>query len=102
MGTNLQSLEFEVKTSKMPGETRRTAQLVRTNLGDAKDPENHGNYNGTAMEDGRREPKAYEANTMRIMRHLICPEKRGSTELGSGAIDGESDIRSGSKVAAGL
>ena len=102
MGTNLQSLEFEVKTSKMPGETRRTAQLVRTNLGDAKDPENHGNYNGTAMEDGRREPEAYEANTMRIMRHPICPEKRGSTESGSDAVDGGSDIRSGSEAAAGL
>jgi hypothetical protein len=75
---------------------------VRINLGDAKDPKNHRNYNGTAIEDGRREPKAYKANIIRIIRHLICPKKRGSTELGSSAIDGESDIRSGSKVAAGL
>jgi hypothetical protein len=36
------------------------------------------------------------------MRHLICPKKRGSTKLGSNAMDGESDIRSGSKAAAGL
>jgi len=86
----------------MLGETRRTVQLVRTNLGDAKDPKNHGNYNGTAMEDGRREPKAYKANIIRIMRHLICPEKRGSTESGSNAVDSGSDIRSGSKAAAGL
>jgi hypothetical protein len=75
---------------------------VRTNLGDAKDPENHGNYNRMAMEDGRREPKAYKANIMRIMRHLICPKKRGSTKSGSDAVDGGSDIRSGSKAAAGL
>jgi hypothetical protein len=58
----------------MPGEIRRTAQLMRTNLGDVKDPKNHGNYNRTAIEDGRREPEAYEANTMRIMRHPIYPE----------------------------
>jgi hypothetical protein len=35
----------------MPGETRRIVQLVRINLGDAKDPKNHGNYNRTAIED---------------------------------------------------
>ena len=86
----------------MLGETRRTVQLVRTNLGDAKDPKNHGNYNRTAIEDGRREPKAYKANIMRIIRHLICPKKRGSTKLGSNAVDGGSNIRSGSKAAAGL
>ena len=54
------------------------------------------------MEDGRQEPKAYKANIMRIIRHLICPKKRGSTKLGSNAIDGRSDIRSGSEAAAGL
>ena len=86
----------------MPGEIRRTVQLVRINLGDVKDPKNHGNYNRIAIEDGRREPKAYKANTMRIIRHLICPEKRGSTKSGSNAINGESDIKSGSKAAAGL
>jgi hypothetical protein len=75
---------------------------VRTNLGDAKDPKNHRNYNGIAIEDGWREPKAYKANIMRIMRYLICPKKRGSTELGSNAIDGGSDIKSGFKAAAGL
>ena len=86
----------------MPGEIRRIAQLVQTNLGDVKDPENHGNYNRTAIEDGRREPKAYKANTIRIIRHLICPKKRRSTKLGSNAVDGESDIRSRSEAAAGL
>ena len=86
----------------MPGETRRTVQLVRTNLGNMKDPKNHGNYNGTAIEDGWREPEAYKANIMRIIRHLICPEKRRSTKLGSNAINSGSDIRSGSKAAAGL
>ena len=54
------------------------------------------------MEDGQREPKAYKANIMRIIRHLICPEKCGSTELGSNTIDGESDNRSRSEAAAGL
>jgi hypothetical protein len=75
---------------------------VRINLSNAKDPKNHRNYNGTAMEDGRQEPKAYKANIIRIIRHLIYPKKRGSTELGSDTIDGGNDIRSGSKAAAGL
>jgi hypothetical protein len=75
---------------------------VRTNLSDVRDPKNHGNYNGMAIEDGRREPKAYKANIIRIMRYLICPKKRGSTKSESDAIDGGSDIRSGSKVVAGL
>ena len=75
---------------------------MRTNLGNTKDPENHGNYNKTAIEDGWREPKAYKANTIRIMRHLICPKKRGSTKLGSNAINSGSDIRSGFKATAGL
>jgi hypothetical protein len=75
---------------------------VQTNLGDAKDPKNHGNYNRTAIEDRRREPKAYKANIMRIIRHPICPEKHRSTKSGSDAMDSGSDIRSGSKAAAGL
>jgi hypothetical protein len=86
----------------MPRETRRTAQLVQTNLGNIKDPENHGNYNGTAMEDGRQEPEAYKANTIRIIRHLICLKKHRSTKSGSNTINGESDIRSRSKATAGL
>jgi hypothetical protein len=72
------------------------------NLGNTKDPKNHGNYNRTAIEDGRREPKAYKANIMRIIRHLICLKKRGSTELGSDAVNSGSDIRSRSEAAAGL
>jgi hypothetical protein len=75
---------------------------VRTNLGNAKDPKNHGNYNGTAIEDGRREPEAYKANTIRIIRHLICPKKRRSTKSESNTVDSGSDIRSGFKAAAGL
>jgi hypothetical protein len=75
---------------------------VRTNLGNAKDPKNHGNYNGMAIEDGRQEPEAYEANIIRIIRYLICLKKRGSTKSGSNTVDGRSDIRSGSKAAAGL
>jgi hypothetical protein len=39
---------------------------------------------------------------MRIIRHLIYPEKRRSTKLGFNTIDGGSDIRSRSKAAAGL
>ena len=75
---------------------------MRTNLGDAKDPENHGNYNGTAIEDGRRELKAYKANIIRIIRHPICFKKRRSIKLGSNTIDSGSDIKSRSKAAAGL
>jgi hypothetical protein len=55
-----------------------------------------------AIEDEWREPEAYKVNIIRIIRHLICLKKRGSTELGSNTIDGGSDIRSGSKAAAGL
>ena len=54
------------------------------------------------MEDGQREPKAYKANIMRIIRHLIYPKKRGSTKLRFNAVNSRSDIRSGSKAAAGL
>ena len=54
------------------------------------------------MKDGWREPKAYKANIIRIIRHLICPKKRRSTELGSNTMDSGSDIRSGSEAAAGL
>ena len=86
----------------MPREIRRIAQLVRTNVGDVKDPKNHGNYNGTAIEDKRREPKAYKANMMRIIRHLIYPKKHRSTELESNAVNGGSNIRSWFKAAAGV
>jgi hypothetical protein len=55
-----------------------------------------------AIEDGRREPKAYKANIIRIMRYLICLKKCKSIKLGFNAINSESDIRSRSKVAAGL
>jgi hypothetical protein len=75
---------------------------VQTNLGDAKDPKNHGNYNRTAIEDGRREPKAYKANIIRIIRHLIYSKKHRSTELRFNAVNSRSDIRSGSEAAAGL
>jgi hypothetical protein len=75
---------------------------VRINLSNIKDLKNHRNYNRTAIEDGWREPEAYKANTIRIIRHLICPEKRGSTELGFNIIDNGSDIRSKSKAAARL
>ena len=75
---------------------------MRINLSNVKDSKNHGNYNGTAIEDGQQEPKAYKANIIRIIRHLICPEKHRSTKLGSNIINGGSDIRSGSKAVAGL
>jgi hypothetical protein len=67
-----------------------------------KDLKNHGNYNRMAIEDGRREPKAYKANIIRIIRYLICPKKHKSTELGFNTMDDGSDIRSRSKAAAGL
>ena len=54
------------------------------------------------MKDGWREPKAYKANIIRIIRYLICPKKRGSIKLRSNTIDGKSDIRSRFKAAAGL
>ena len=55
-----------------------------------------------AIKDGRREPEAYKANIIRIIRHLICPKKRRSTKLGSNIINNRSDIKSGSKAAARL
>jgi hypothetical protein len=55
-----------------------------------------------AIKDKRQEPKAYKANIIRIIKHLICPEKRGSTKSGSNIINSGSDIRSRSKAAAGL
>jgi hypothetical protein len=75
---------------------------VQTNLGNIKDPKNHGNYNRMAIEDRWREPKAYKANIIRIMRYLICPKKRRSTKLRSNTIDNRSDIRSKSEAVAGL
>ena len=87
---------------KMPGETRRIAQLVQTNLSNVKDLKNHGNYNKTAIEDGRREPKAYKANTIRIIRHLIYSKKYKSIKSGFNTINNRSDIKSRFKAAAGL
>ena len=75
---------------------------MRINLSNIKDLKNHRNYNRIAIEDGRREPKAYKANIIRIIRHLICPKKRRSTKLGSNIINNRSDIKSGSKAATGL
>jgi ribosomal protein L34 len=75
---------------------------VRTNLGDAKDSKNHRNYNRMAIKDGRREPKAYKANIIRIIRHLIYFKKRRSTKLGSNIINSRSDIKSRFKAVAGL
>jgi hypothetical protein len=75
---------------------------VQTNLNNAKDPKNHRNYNRTAIKDGRREPEAYKANIIRIIRHLIYPKKRKSTKLRSNTINNRSDIKSESKVMAGL
>ena len=54
------------------------------------------------MEDGRREPKAYKANIIRIIRHLIYSKKHRSIKSRSNTIDGGSNIRSRSKAAAGL
>jgi hypothetical protein len=75
---------------------------VQTNLGNIKDPKNHGNYNRMAIEDRWLEPKAYKSNIIRIMRYLICPKKRRSTKLRSNTIDNRSDIRSKSEAVAGL
>jgi hypothetical protein len=75
---------------------------VQTNLGNIKDSKNHGNYNRTAIKDGQQEPKAYKANIIRIIRHLICSKKRGSTKLESNTVDSGSDIKSGFKTVAGL
>ena len=72
------------------------------NLGNIKDPKNHGNYNRIVIKDRRWKPKAYKANIIRIIRHLICSKKRKSIELGSNTIDNGSDIKSGFKAAAGL
>jgi hypothetical protein len=69
-------------------------------MGDIKDLKSNRNYSGITIEDGQQEPKAYKANIIRIIRQLLCPRRRGDTKLGSGAIDGESDIRSRSKAAA--
>jgi hypothetical protein len=41
---------------------------VRAKVGDIKDSKNNGNYNRATIKDGQREPKAYKANTMRIIR----------------------------------
>ena len=75
---------------------------MRINLSNVKDSKNHGNYNRTAIKDGRREPKAYKANIIRIIRHLIYSKKYRSIKSGSNTVNSGSDIKSGSKAAAGL
>ena len=75
---------------------------MQTNLGNIKDLKNHRNYNRIIIKDRQREPKAYKANIIRIIRHLICSKKRKSTKLRSNAVNSGSDIKSGSKAAAGL
>ena len=75
---------------------------MRIKVGDVKDFENNRNYKGMTIKDRKRELKVYKANIMRIIRYLIYSKKRGSTKLRSNTINGGSDIRSGSKAAAGL
>ena len=75
---------------------------MQTNLGNTKDLKNHGNYNRTAIEDRWREPKAYKANIIRIIRHLIYSKKYKSIKSGFNTINNRSDIKSRSKVVAGL
>jgi hypothetical protein len=75
---------------------------VQTNLSNIKDFKNHGNYNRTAIKDKRREPEAYKANIIRIIRHLIYFKKRGSIKSESNTINNKSDIKSRFKAAAGL
>ena len=67
-----------------------------------KNPKNHGNYNRMAIEDEWREPEAYKANIIRIIRHLIYLKKRRSIKLEFNIINSESDIKSRSKAVAGL
>jgi hypothetical protein len=73
---------------------------VQAKVGNIKDPKSNGNYSGTTIKDGQREPEAYKANIIRIIRQPLCLKRRRDTELGSSAIDGKSDIRSRSEAAA--
>ena len=75
---------------------------MRINLSNIKDLKNHRNYNGIAIKDGRREPKAYKANIIRIIRHLICLKKYKSIKLRFNIINSGSDIKSKFKTAMGL
>jgi hypothetical protein len=75
---------------------------VRINLSDIKDFKNYRNYNRIVIEDGRREPKAYKANIIKIIRHLIYLKKRRSIKLKSNIINNGSNIKSKFKVMAGL
>ena len=75
---------------------------MRINLGNIKDLKNYGNYNRIAIEDRRREPKAYKANIIRIIRYLIYPKKHRSIKLKSNIINSRSNIRSRFKAVAGL
>jgi hypothetical protein len=68
-------------------------------VGDAENPENNGNYNGTTMEREERRSEAYEANTTRVMKHSTCLGRRRDDESGPDAMNGRSDIRSGSEAA---
>jgi hypothetical protein len=77
----------------------RTTRPRRTKVGDAKDPENNGNYNETTMERQGRRFKAYEANTTRVIRHSALIGRRRSIESRPDTVDGGSDIRSGSEMA---
>jgi hypothetical protein len=75
---------------------------VRAKVGDTKDPKSNGNYSGTTIEDRQREPEAYKANIIRIIRQPLYPKRRRDTKLRSSAINSESNIRSRSEAAAML
>jgi hypothetical protein len=70
-------------------------------VGKVENPENNGNYE-IVIEARRRKSEAYEANTRRRIRRLICHRRHESSELGSNRVGGRSDIRSRSKTAARL
>jgi hypothetical protein len=69
-------------------------------VGDTKDPKSNGNYSGTTIEDRQREPEAYKANIIRIIRQPLYPKRRRDTKLGFNTINSRSDIKSRSKAAA--
>ena len=55
-----------------------------------------------AIKDGQREPKAYKANIIKIIRHLIYFKKYKSIKLRFNIINNESNIKSRFKITAGL
>jgi hypothetical protein len=67
---------------------------MRMKVDDIKDFKNNRNYKGIIIKDGKRELKAYKANTMRIMRHLICLKEYKDTESRSDIINNGSNIKS--------